>query len=128
MQDNHRFYLCRRDGTLVGLIHGGGGELTCGGEPMEELTAGSTDAAQEKHVPQVKVDGCDVTVEVGSVHHPMSEEHSINWVYLLTEKGGQRKNLPFDGKPVAVFRLTDDDRPVAAYAYCNLHGLWKTEL
>ena len=112
----------------MGLIHGGGGELTCCGEPMEELTAGSTDAAQEKHVPQVKVDGCDVTVEVGSVHHPMSEEHSINWVYLLTEKGGQRKNLPFDGKPVAVFRLTDDDRPVAAYAYCNLHGIWKTEI
>lgn len=95
---------------------------------MEELTAGSADAAQEKHVPQVKVDGCDVTVEVGSVHHPMSEEHSINWVYLLTEKGGQRKNLPFDGEPTAVFRLTDDDRPVAAYAYCNLHGLWKTEI
>ena len=86
MQDNHRFYLCRRDGTLVGLIHGGGGELTCCGEPMEELTAGSTDAAQEKHVPQVKVDGCDVTVEVGSVHHPMSEEH-LSLIHILYPRG-----------------------------------------
>ena len=58
----------------------------------------------------------------------MSEDHSIQWVYLLTRQGGQRKILPVDGKPIAAFRLTDDDQPIAAYAYCNLHGLWKTEL
>ena len=127
MQDTHRFYQSKKDGTLVGLIHGSG-ELSCGGEPMEELIANTSEGAQEKHVPQVSVEGCDVTVTVGSTHHPMAKEHSINWVYLLTEKGGQRKNLPFDGEPVASFRLTDDDRPVAAYAYCYLHGLWKTDL
>lgn len=127
MQDKHRFFLCKQDGTLVGVIHGDG-QLYCCGQPMQALTANTSDGAQEKHVPQVRVDGCDVTVDVGSVPHPMSEEHSINWIYLLTQKGGQRKNLPFDGKPVAVFRLTDDDKPIAAYAYCNLHGLWKTEL
>ena len=127
MQDKHRFFLCKQDGTLVGVIHGDG-QLYCCGQPMQALTANTSDGAQEKHVPQVRVDGCDVTVDVGSVPHPMSEEHSINWIYLLTQKGGQRKNLHFDGKPVAVFRLTDDDKPIAAYAYCNLHGLWKTEL
>lgn len=125
MEDRHRFYLCEKDGTLVGMIHDGGGGLACCGEPMKELAANTSDGAQEKHLPQVKVSGCDVTVEVGSVHHPMSEEHNISWIYLLTEKGGQRKNLPHTGAPVAVFRLTEDDRPVAAYAYCNLHGLWK---
>ena len=127
MQDKHRFYLCEQDGTIVGLIHGNGA-LYCCGQPMTELVANTTEGAQEKHVPQVKTNGCEVTVDVGSIHHPMSKEHSIHWVYLLTAKGGQRKNLPYDGKPVAVFRLTDDDRPLAAYAYCNLHGLWKTEL
>ncbi len=128
MKDQHRFYLCHRDGTLVGVVHEGGGQLACCGEPMEELVANTTDAAQEKHVPQVRVDGCDVTVDVGSVQHPMEEAHSIQWIYLLTEKGGQRKKLPFDGAPTAAFRLTEDDKPVAAYAYCNLHGLWKTTL
>jgi superoxide reductase len=127
MQDRHRFFRCIQDGTLVGLIHGEG-TLFCCGQPMEELIANTSDAAKEKHVPQVKVNGSDVTVDVGSIHHPMSEEHSINWVYLLTQKGGQRKNLPYDGKPVAQFRITEDDQVVAAYAYCNLHGLWKTEI
>ncbi len=128
MQDKHRFYLCEKDGTLVGLIHGGGGGLSCCGEPMKELIANTSDGTQEKHVPQVQVNGREVVVEVGSTHHPMSEDHSIQWVYLLTRQGGQRKILPVDGKPIAAFRLTDDDQPIAAYAYCNLHGLWKTEL
>ncbi len=128
MKDSHRFYQCQKDGTLVGLIHSGGGTLSCCGEEMTELAANTTDAAQEKHVPLAHVDGDRVTVDVGSVPHPMSEEHSIHWVYLLTQKGGQRKNLPFDGKPTVSFRLTEDDQPVAVYAYCNLHGLWKAEL
>ena len=127
MQDKHRFFLCKKDGTLIGLIHGNG-NLSCDGEPMTELVANTSDGAAEKHVPKVTQKDGKITVEVGSVYHPMSEEHSINWVYLLTEKGGQRKNLPFDGKPVAEFRLTEDDKAIAAYAYCNLHGLWKTDL
>ena len=121
-------YLYKKDGTLLGVIHDGGGELLCCGQPMQELIANTAEGAQEKHLPVVKREGDDIVVDVGSVPHPMSEEHSINWVYLLTTKGGQRKNLPFDGRPVARFRLTDDDEPVSAYAYCNLHGLWKTDI
>lgn len=128
MKDNHRFYLCKKDGTLLGVIHDGGGELLCCGQPMKELIANTSEGAQEKHLPVVTVEGDQVTVSVGSIQHPMSEEHSINWVYLLTQKGGQRKNLPFDGEPVARFKITEDDAPVAAYAYCNLHGLWRTDI
>lgn len=128
MKDHHRFYYCKKDGTLLGVIHDGGGELHCCGQPMQELIANTAEGAQEKHLPVVRREGGDIVVDVGSVPHPMSEDHSIHWVYLLTTKGGQRKNLPFDGRPVARFRLTEDDEPVSAYAYCNLHGLWKTDI
>ena len=95
---------------------------------MQELTANTSDGAQEKHLPKVSVNDGEISVEVGDVHHPMTQEHSITWVYLLTQKGGQRKCLQVGEPPVVSFRLTDDDKPVAAYAYCNLHGLWKTEI
>ena len=86
-----KFWRCNHCGNIFYTVQDGGVTPVCCGEPMEELTAGSADAAQEKHVPQVKVDGCDVTVEVGSVHHPMSEEHSINWVWTcMTVIPGQK--------------------------------------
>ena len=88
---------------------------------------GSVDAAQEKHVPVIQVEGDKVTVSVGSVAHPMAEEHFIGWIYLQTEHGGQRKALKPGEEPKAVFALAGD-KPVAAYAYCNLHGLWKANV
>jgi superoxide reductase len=69
-----------------------------------------------------------VTVQIGSVAHPMLPEHHIAWVYLQTEAGGQRKALPVPGEPKVRFRLTEDDKPLAAFAYCNLHSLWKTDI
>lgn len=119
-----RFFVCEHCGNLVGVIHDAGVPMMCCGQKMTELVPGSTDAAQEKHVPVIKVDGDKVTVSVGSAAHPMVPEHFIEWVYLQTEKGGQRKALVPGAAPEAVFVLTDD-KPVAAYAYCNLHGLWK---
>lgn len=101
--------------------------ITCCGEPMVEMKPNTSEGAAEKHLPVIEVNGNTVTVKVGSVFHPMTEEHSITWVYLETKEGCQRKNLPYTGEPVAVFALTDSDKPVAAYAYCNLHGFWKTE-
>jgi superoxide reductase len=94
---------------------------------MGELKANTTDAAQEKHVPVAEVSGNQVTVKVGSVVHPMTEQHLITWIYLQTEKGGQRKKLAAGEAPEAVFTL-HDDKPVAVYAYCNLHSLWKADL
>lgn len=119
-----RFFVCEHCGNLVGVIHDAGVPMMCCGQKMTELVPGSTDAAQEKHVPVIKVDGDKVTVSVGSAAHPMAPEHFIEWIYLQTEKGGQRKALVPGAAPEAVFALTDD-KPVAAYAYCNLHGLWK---
>ena len=95
---------------------------------MEELIPNTTDAAQEKHVHVVTVDGNTVSVTVGSVEHPMLEEHFITFIALETKQGVQRKALAPGEKPTAVFALAQGDVPVAAYEYCNLHGLWKAEI
>ena len=88
----------------------------------EELVANTVDAAQEKHVPVIEVSGDTVTVKVGSVEHPSLDAHYIEWIVLVTEGGFQMKWLKPGMKPEAVFKVTD--KPVAAYEYCNLHGLW----
>lgn len=122
-----KFYVCKHCGNMVGMIHSSGVSMICCGEPMTEMVPNITDGATEKHVPVVTTDGDMVTVEVGSVAHPMAEEHYIAWIYLETEKGGQRKALKPGEAPSAKFQL-QDDKAVAAYEYCNLHGLWKTEI
>lgn len=121
-----KFFICEHCGNIVGIIHNAGVPLMCCGQKMTELKAGVKEASLEKHIPVAKVEGNIVKVEVGSVLHPMSEEHNISWVYLLTDKGGQRKNLEVGKDPVVTFALADE-KPIAVYAYCNLHGLWKTE-
>ena len=90
----------------------------------EELIASSTDAAKEKHVPVVTKKCKQVKVDVGSVTHPMSQEHLIEWIAIETEQGVQVKYLSATSSPVASFSLADGDVFVKAYAYCNLHGLW----
>jgi superoxide reductase len=125
---NVKFFLCKSCGNLVGMIHESGAKLVCCGNEMEELVANTEEASYEKHIPEVEVDGNIVTVTVGSVIHPMVEEHYIQWIYLVTKQGAQRKCLQPGQEPVAKFALTEDDEVVAAYEYCNLHGLWKKEL
>ena len=127
MTKQFEVYKCAHCGNIVEVVHGGGASLVCCGEKMQELTANTTEAAQEKHLPVIAVNESLVTVTVGETVHPMAEEHSIQWIYLQTKKGGQRKALKPGEAPKAVFALAEDE-PVAAYAYCNLHGLWKTEI
>jgi superoxide reductase len=122
-----KFYICKNCGNIIGLINNAGVPLVCCDEEMDELIPNTTDASVEKHVPVIKVDGNKVAVEVGSAPHPMTEQHYISWVYIQTEKGGQRKILTPEEKPRVEFVLTDDDRLESAYAYCNLHGLWKAD-
>ena len=122
-----RFYICEKCGNIVGMIHASGVPLVCCGQKMTALEAGTVEASREKHIPVVEVNGNTVKVVVGSVLHPMTEEHSITWVYLQTDKGGQRKCLKPGEKPEVTFALADE-KPVAVYAYCNLHGIWKTDL
>ena len=109
-----KFYRCDHCGIIVGVVEEGGGTLICCGEPMRALEANTTDAAQEKHVPVVEVNGSLVTVTVGSVAHPMLEEHHIAWIALETDQGMQRKVLAPTGEPKAVMALTEGETPVAA--------------
>ena len=126
MCDN-KFYICEHCGNIVGMIHNAGVPMMCCGQKMTKLEAGVVEASHEKHIPVVTVEGNTVRVNVGSVTHPMSEEHHIAWVYLQTNRGGQRKCLDVTGAPEVTFALADET-PVAVYAYCNLHGLWKAEI
>lgn len=123
----NKFYICKHCGNIIGMVNNAGVPIVCCGEPMEELIPNSVDASQEKHVPVVTVDGDVITVDIGSAAHPMLPEHYIEWVYVLTENGGQRKALKPGQEPKAVFVLKDD-KALAVYAYCNLHGLWVTKL
>ena len=123
-----KIYRCDKCGNVVAELHHGGGVLACCGQPMTLLEANTTDAAQEKHVPVVKVEGDKVTVSVGEVTHPMLEAHSILWIILETEQGFQKKDLKPGQAPEAVFAVAPGDKPVAAYEYCNLHGLWKKDI
>ncbi|WOO38387.1 MULTISPECIES: desulfoferrodoxin family protein [Clostridia] len=127
MKKEARFYKCKHCGNIVTFFYESGAPLTCCGDKMDELVANTTEAATEKHLPVVEKDGNTVTVCIGSVEHPMTEEHYIQWVYLETTKGILARFLEPGEKPKAVFNLTDEE-PVAAYEYCNLHGLWKTVL
>lgn len=123
-----KFFRCKHCGNIVGMFHDSGVPIVCCGEPMELLNPNSVDAATEKHVPVVEVNGDTVTVKIGSVTHPMEEAHHIEFIYLQTEHGGQCKWLEVGAEPVATFKLASDDRLVAALEYCNLHGLWKKDI
>jgi len=126
-REDQKFFICKRCENIVGLIYNSKVPLACCGEEMEELIPNTTEASTEKHVPVIKVDGNKVTVEIGSVLHPMIEEHYIMWIYIQTEKGEQRKILSPGEEPRAEFLLTDDDKLQCAYEYCNIHGLWKAD-
>lgn len=122
-----KFFICAHCGNQVQVIHDAGVPMMCCGQKMQELVPNTVEASGEKHLPVVSVDGDLVKVAVGSVEHPMLDVHSIEWIWLQTENGGQRKDLVPGQAPVAVFHL-NGEKPVAAYAYCNLHGLWKTDI
>lgn len=119
-----KFLICDDDKNVVEVLSASGETISCGGKVMRELSPNSTDAAQEKHIPQVTVNGNIVKVDVGSVRHPMEDAHSIRWVEIVTDKGIQRKHLCPNTDPVVKFALLDNEKLQEAYAYCNLHGLW----
>ncbi len=122
-----KFYKCKHCGQIIAIVKKTGVPVICCGEPMEELVAGTTDAAVEKHVPVVEIkDGC-VFVTVGAAEHPMIPEHYIEWIALQTKNGNQRKALNPGEPPKACFQICEGDEVKAVYAYCNLHSLWKSE-
>ena len=123
-----KYYICEKCGNLVEKIEDSGVPMVCCGQKMSHLEAGVVEASREKHIPVASVAGNLVRVVVGSVEHPMAEEHSILWVELKSDRGVQRKNLVVGEAPVVEFALVDGETPLEVYAYCNLHGLWKSEI
>ena len=111
------------DSIVVKAFCKGGKNLT-----LTPIEANTVDASKEKHVPEVKREGAKITVKVGSVEHPMTEAHYIQFIALETKHGFAVRQLDPTDKPEAFFCVDHDDEPEAVYAYCNLHGLWKTEL
>ena len=120
-----KFYICKHCGNIIAMVRESGAPVSCCGQKMIELEVGTTDAAVEKHVPVIEERDGKVIVTVGSVAHPMAPEHYIQWVVLCTDKGNQRKKLEPGEEPKACFALCEGETVEAAYAYCNLHGLWK---
>jgi superoxide reductase len=124
---NTKFYVCPHCGNLVEMVNDAGVKPVCCGQKMNELVPNTVEASGEKHIPAVTVSDGIVEVNVGSVDHPMVDVHWIEWVQLITDKGSYRKALNPGEAPNVKF-LLNDEKPIAVYAYCNLHGLWKTDL
>ena len=124
-----KHYVCRACGNLVAMINDTGNRLGCCSRDMDELVPGVVDASREKHTPIIERQGEVVTVKVGEGEnaHPMLPEHAVAWVCLVTTAGSQRKILRPDGVSEAKFLLVPGERPIKAFAYCNLHGLWVAE-
>lgn len=121
-----QFFKCKKCGKIIEIVNKGCPALVCCGEEMTEIKANTSDGATEKHVPVIEVNGDKVTVKVGSAVHPMEADHWIQWIEIETDKGIQRKNLNPGEAPQATFILSGE-KLLAAYEYCNKHGLWKAE-
>ncbi len=122
-----KFLKCPQCGDMVEVIQDAGVPMMCCGQKMVEMVPNTSDGAGEKHLPVVSVEKNTIRVKVGEIQHPMVEEHYIHWVYLETSQGCQRKNLNPGEEPNVVFYI-GEEKPIAVYEYCNLHGLWKTEV
>ena len=120
-----KFYICKNCGNIIAMVKKSGVPVMCCGQKMAELEPGTTDAAVEKHVPVFEIKDNKVLVTVGSVEHPMLDEHFIEWIAVQTTAGNQRKALKPGDKPQACFALCEGEEVEAVYAYCNLHSLWK---
>ena len=120
-----KFYICKHCGNIITKLTDKVVPVMCCGEKMQELVAGTTDAAVEKHVPVVTVSEGKVNVVIGEVEHPMTPEHFIEWVVVETNLGEKIKHLEPNQKPQAEFAILADETVLNVYAYCNLHSLWK---
>lgn len=118
-------YKCGICGNIVCVLHGGEGTLVCCGEPMKLCEAGVIDASREKHVPVIKKTDSGYEVTVGSVLHPSTPEHYIEWIELIADGVSYRRFLNPGDTPTATFCV--EAGTVEAREYCNLHGLWKAE-
>ena len=128
----NRFYICEKCGNLVGAIHESGVPMMCCGEKMQPVIAGTVDADKEKHLPVITRNDNSIHVKVGSIEHPMLNAHHIMWIELIAGDKVMRKYLNPGDKPEAEFQLCsctmDCGDKIIVREYCNLHGLWQSEL
>ena len=120
-----RFFRCSHCGNIIAKVHDSGVPVICCGEGMTEIIPSTTDASVEKHIPVYTIENNIVKVTVGSIEHPMTDEHYIEWISLQTSAGNQRKFLTPADKPEVTFAICDGEDIEAVFAYCNLHSLWK---
>lgn len=123
-----KFYICKHCGNVITKLTSSQVPVQCCGENMQPLEAGVTDAAVEKHVPVVTVEGNPGEGPCGRVTHPMTAEHLIQWVAVVTDRDALIHWFHPEEAPEAVFALAEGQQVKEVYAYCNLHGLWKAEL
>ena len=123
MAQKLQIYKCMACGNIVEVLHGGDGELVCCGQPMTNLPEQTADAATEKHVPVIEKTDAGIMVKVGSVPHPMTEEHHIEWIEIIADGKAYRQFLNPGDQPQAVFNIDADS--VTAREHCTIHGLWK---
>lgn len=122
------FYQCAHCGNLILKLKDSGVPVVCCGKPMTLLEPGATDASPEKHVPDAVYTNQAVQVQVGKTAHPMTPEHRIEWIVLETDRGCLIRMLEPAEPPSAFFKPAMHEHPLAVYAFCNLHGLWKQSL
>lgn len=124
-KENTVFYKCPICGNIIGLIEGDSNHITCCGQKMKMLIANTEDAATEKHVPVYEKQNNEIMVKVGEVEHPMDEEHFIMWIAQVSENQTTRIRLHPNNGATVKFKYIPG---ATIYAYCNKHGLWKTEV
>lgn len=125
--NEQKFFKCPKCGNVITIMVGGDAPMTCCDVPMQELTPNTVEAATEKHIPDVSTSGRLVHAKIGSVPHPMTEEHHISFIHLQTKNGGQTRTMEL-GKDAAAMFAVLEDHPVEVFAYCNLHGLWSAKV
>lgn len=124
MKKQPDFYKCSICGNVIDIIENSGHKIMCCGKPMEMIEPNTVEASKEKHLPSAMIDGDNITVRVGTVEHPMLDEHYIKWISVMSANRVQRVSLYPHQKPEAVF-IVPEQGDVSIFEYCNLHGLWK---
>lgn len=127
MTELKQIYRCAVCGNVVEVVRSGAGTLVCCGQEMILESVHSQDEGQEKHLPVIEKNGSQVTVKIGSIPHPMTPEHFLEWVEIQTSAGCYRQILTPTSQPQAVFTIPEAEQTgLVARVYCNLHGLWQT--
>ena len=123
-----KFYECKKCGNVIAYFEDKGIIPVCCGSTMDELVPLTKDNGEEKHVPVIEKDDCELKVKVGETLHPMEDNHYIKWIVLETDNGKYIKTLKPGNDPIATFKISKNENPIAVYEFCNIHSLWENKL